>query len=105
MIVSNISVGVVTLLPVVLVLEVCRRSKASDIKYLICGVVLVMWAVLVFAVLSESMKNIDVAGDSKAIGEGMQFGLKKVVSIWMYALPAISLAIGVNLITVFYSRD
>lgn len=99
---SNIVLALYSIGPPSIALLFYKKFPFGYYKQLVYGVGLVAWSVFVFYYLSHTMQTlegIDMKNDSDKYIQGE---VLKNIDLWIFALPALILAVGSNFITQFF---
>lgn len=95
----NLTIGLFAVAPVIYALWFFKKITPSHKKALLFGVGLIAFAATIFAWLSSGLTSMEatVAGDSQE--QQLKDGMISSLKIWVFVFPAVTLAIGANLLT------
>jgi len=97
--VLNLIIGIVAVSPVIYMLWSFRNSQPTQKDILLFGLGLISWATLIFIWLSYSLTSMEATTANNLQEQGIKDGAVFIFKVWVFIFPAVTLAIGANLLT------
>ncbi len=96
---SNLAIAAFSIGPPFVLLLFYKWFPFGYVKQLIYGFLLIVWSMITFSYFSgvlETLQGVDMGS------EGLKESLLGSLNLWVFAYPAIVLALGTNFLTQFF---
>ncbi|NOZ53620.1 MAG: hypothetical protein GXP08_10840 [Gammaproteobacteria bacterium] len=97
--ITNLFIGLFAVAPVIYVLWFFKTITPSHKKVLLYGIGLIAWGTIIFAWLSSGLSSMEATVASNPQEQELKDGVVTSLKIWVFIFPAVTLAIGANLLT------
>jgi len=98
---TNILVALFTLLPLFIMLYYYKSMQPKYYGLFLWGGALIVWSALCFGELNNAVNLMNSSSPNNHTEETLKNNIISVLQVWLYIMPAITAAIGANLITQF----
>lgn len=101
----NLAIALFAVLPLIYVIWFYKKIKPSHTKVLIFGIALIGWSIIILAWLLSGLTGMEQTvvetSQEQKLKDEVLFSFK----IWVFVFPAVTLAIGANLLTHYILTD
>lgn len=101
----NLLVAFTCLSPLLLIIYLYKSLPPKYYGLLLWGVILILWASFNFGWLSEAIFKIETSTVNDDSEKSLKYIVLTNLQVWVYVVPAVTAAVGANLITEFLLRN
>ncbi len=101
----NLLVAFTSLFPLIVMLYLYKAMPPKYYGLLMWGVILVVWSAFNLGWMSEAITLLNNSNVSASAEKSVKRTVLANLQIWVYLVPAVTAAIGANLITEYLTRN